>query len=87
MLKDTLARGDKVGCRQVQKEMETDLTCLRDSEGEQVSGNGWVSEDTAEIVLDDPSTSWRRRSNVKSGQVDKSEILLHERSSTRMTMV
>ena len=95
------SQGHKTGCKQAQTEMETELDSLGDREIGQVPGNSWVSEDTTETLSDkvDPSTSlgvslvsrmrssFRRRSNVTMGQVDKSEILMKERSSSRMTMV
>ena len=83
----------RLGCKMTQKALEPELDTLGDRE--------LVSEDTTDTQADNEErasslgisivsrmrTSFRRRSPVTMGQVDKSEILLQERSNTRMTMV
>ena len=101
MSQDTIDSGHKTGCKKTQTDIETELDSLGDRELGQISGSGLVSEETTDTQADNeergPSlgvslvsrmrSSFRRRSPVTIGQVDKSEILLQERSNTRMTML
>ena len=98
---DTIDSGHKTRCKKTQKDLETELDSLGDRDLDQIPGIDLVSEDTTDTQADNEErgsslgvslvsrmrSSFRRRSPATMGQVDKSEILLQERSNTRMTMV
>ena len=100
MSQDTIDSGHKTGCKQ-HVDMETELDSLGDREMGHMPGSSLVSDDTTDTQADKEErgsslgvslvsrvrSSFRRRSPVTVGQVDKSEIVLQERSNTRMTMV